>query len=307
MNILYLKYAVEVARTGSISKAAESLYMAQPNLSRAIKELEASLGITVFTRTSKGMIPTPEGEKLLQYAAGILRQVDELENMFREDVSDKQVFSISVPRACYIGHAFARFSRAIKPGGRAELFYKETNALRAVNNILHADYRLGIIRYAAQHDRYFKDMLEEKELQYELITEFRYVLIMGKHHPLAQKEDISFEDLSPFVEIAHADPYVPSLPLSRVQKEELPDNVERRIFVFERASQLELLSSNPEVFMWVSPAPQDLLDRYGLVQKKSSANTKLYKDVLIYKKDYRLSELDKQFITELCEAKRRFL
>lgn len=307
MNILYLKYAVEVAKTGSINKAAENLYMAQPNLSRAIKELEASLGITIFSRTSKGMRPTPEGEKLLQYAAGILRQVDELESMFREGPADKLTFSISVPRACYIGHAFSRFSRAIGPGKKAELFYKETNALRAVNNILHADYKLGIIRYAAQHDRYFKDMLEEKGLHYELITEFQYVLIMGKNHPLAEKEDIRFSELSSYVEIAHADPYVPSLPLSRVQKEELPDNVDRRIFVFERASQLELLSSNPEVFMWVSPTPEDLLARYGLVQKKCSENTKLYKDVLIYKKDYHLSELDKQFITELCDAKRRYL
>ena len=55
MNILHLKYAVEVAKTRSISKAAENLYMGQPNLSRAIKELEESLGITIFRRTTKGI------------------------------------------------------------------------------------------------------------------------------------------------------------------------------------------------------------------------------------------------------------
>ena len=63
MNILHLKYAVEVAKAGSLSKAAEALYMNQPNLSRAIKELEASLGITIFGRSAKGVYVTPEGEE----------------------------------------------------------------------------------------------------------------------------------------------------------------------------------------------------------------------------------------------------
>ena len=62
MNILHLKYAAEIAKTGSLNKAAENLYMGQPNLSRAIKELESSLGITIFRRSSKGMVATPEGE-----------------------------------------------------------------------------------------------------------------------------------------------------------------------------------------------------------------------------------------------------
>lgn len=68
MNILHLKYAVEVANAGSISKAAEVLYMNQPNLSRAIKELEDSLGITIFDRTAKGMLVTPDGREFLSYA-----------------------------------------------------------------------------------------------------------------------------------------------------------------------------------------------------------------------------------------------
>jgi hypothetical protein len=97
------------------------------------------------------------------------------------------------------------------------------------------------------------------------------------------------------------------MPLSKVVKEELPDNIDRRIFIFERASQFDLLSLNPETFMWVSPAPKSLLERYNLVLKKCSDNKKIYKDVLIYKNGYKLSKLDRQFITELCESKRKYL
>ena len=68
MNTLHLKYAVEVERTGSITQAAENLYMGQPNLSKAIMELEETLGFMIFERTSKGVIPTQKGTSFLVYA-----------------------------------------------------------------------------------------------------------------------------------------------------------------------------------------------------------------------------------------------
>ena len=306
MNILHMKYAVEVARAGSLNKAAERLYVALPNVSRSIKELEADLGITIFDRSARGMTLTPEGEEFIGYAKGILRQIDQVEKLYRDGVPGKQRFSISVPRACYISDAFAQFSKTLsdKP---AEIFYKETNSKRTIQNILEHDYQLGVIRYADNYDRYFKTMLEEKGLTYEMVTEFSYVLVMSAGSPLAARENITFDDLTAYIEIAHADPYVPSLPLAKVLKEEHPDNIDRRIFVFERASQFELLSQNPNTFMWVSPVPRDLLQRYGLVQRTCTENKKVYKDLLVYRKDYRLTELDRSFITALCEARRRHL
>lgn len=304
MNLMHIKYAVEVANEGSINKAAEKLYVGQPNLSRAIKELEASLGVKIFERSAKGMGLTSDGETFIRYAKTILRQVDEVESIFNGSGSVKKRFSISVPRASYISDAFARFSHSLTNEAEAEIIYKETNSLRAIKNILHEDYKLGIIRYAENYDKYFKTMLDEKDMQYDMITEFSYVLAMSRDNPLASAEKITFDALKDYIEIAHADPYVPSLPLSQVRKEELPDNIGRRIFVFERASQFELLSENPETFMWVSPIPQKLLDRYDLVQIPCEENKKIYKDILIYKRDYKLTALDKAFIDELCKSKR---
>lgn len=280
--------------------------IAAPNISRSIKELESDLGITIFERTQNGMKLTPEGEEFIDFAKGILSQIDAVEKFYKAGSPKKQKFSISVPRACYISEAFAEFSKSL-PKDATEIFYKETNSQRTINNMINHDYKLGIIRYAENYDKYFKSMLEEKDFRYELVTEFTYKLVMSSENPLASKENITFDDLADYIEIAHADPYVPSMPISKVVKEELPDNIERRIFIFERASQFELLSRNPETFMWVSPIPQSLLDRYGLVQKECAANKKIYKDVLIYKNGYKLSKLDKQFITELCEAKRKYL
>ena len=306
MNIQHMKYALEVARAGSLNKAAQVLLVAQPNLSRFIKELEAELGITIFDRSVKGMTVTPEGQEFLGYARNIIRQIDQVESLYKNPTAPKQRFSISVPRACYISEAFAQFSRSLGDQP-AELFYKETNSQRTIRNILEHDFRLGIIRYAQNYDQYFCTLLEEKDLHYEMICEFSYQLIMSKDHPLAQKQEITFQDLCPYIEIAHADPYVPSLPLSKVVKEELPDNIDRRIFIYERASQFDLLSENPQTFMWVSPPPQKVLDRYGLVRRICLDNRKIYRDVLIYRNGYRLTNLDHAFITELCAARRKYL
>ncbi|MGN0605081.1 MAG: LysR family transcriptional regulator [Oscillospiraceae bacterium] len=305
MNILHIKYAVEVANAGSINKASEILLIAQPNLSRSIKELETDLGISIFDRSSKGMVLTPEGEEFIGYANKILSLMDYVEQMYKKGLPSKQKFSVSVPRASYISDAFAKFSCSIN-ANPSEIFYNETNSQNAIQNILNADYKLGIIRYAANYDKYFKAMLDEKDLSYELIGEFHYLLAINKNSPLANKENICFSDLSELIEIAHADPFVPSLPLSVVKKEELPDNIKHRIFVFERASQFDLLSENKNTFMWVSPLPDNILKRYNLIQRECFENKKLYRDMLIHRKNYKLTELDNLFITEVCNSRRRY-
>ena len=307
VNLLHMKHALEVAKAGSLSKASEVLLIAAPNISRSIKELEADLGITIFERTQSGMKTTPEGDEFLNFAKEILGQIDAVEQFYRAGAPKKQKFSISVPRACYISEAFANFSKTLSKEP-AEIFYKETNSQRTIHNMINHDYKLGIVRYAENYDMYYKTMLEEKGFQYELITEFTYSLIMSKDNPLVAKEVINYADLAGYIEIAHADPYVPSLPVSKVVKEELPDNViDRRIFIFERGSQFDLLSINQETFMWVSLAPKSLLERYNLVLRKCVDNRKVYKDVLIYKNGYKLSKIDRQFITALCESKRKYL
>lgn len=306
MNMQYLKYAIEVARTGSINKAADELFVSQPNLSRAIKELEKDLGIMVFDRNSTGMTLTPDGERLVSYGKKILREIEEVEEMLKTGENKKSTLTVSVPRASYISYAFAHFTEKLLKEEQCDIFYKETNALRAINNILRGDYKLGIIRYASVHDRQFKEMLEAKKLNYELITEFNYCILTNKKSPLTELDEVKFSDLEYYIEIAHADPYVPTLPMADVRKEELPDNIKRRIFVFERASQFDMMAVNPELFMWVSPIPDETLMRYGLTTLKCNENVRLYRDVLIYPEDYKLTNLDKAFISCLCDAKRKF-
>lgn len=307
MNLVQMKYAVEIEKTRSISKAAENLFMAQPNLSRAIKELEEDLGIIIFNRTPKGISVTPDGEEFLSYAKKIISQVNEVESLYKGDRKTKQTFSVCVPRASYISFAFSEFAKRISTEFSAEISYKETNSMRAIDNILKDSYNLAIVRYQTNFERYYRSLFQEKKLKCETIANFSYQLVMSENHPLATKDNIALRDLSSYIEICHADPYVPSLPLVDAKKAELSEFVDKRIYIYERGSQFDLLEKVNDTFMWVSPLPDELLKQHRLVVKNCSENVKIYRDVLVYKNDYVLSDLDKAFITDVCNAKRAYL
>lgn len=243
----------------------------------------------------------------MQYAKRIINQVDEVEEMYKNGRKPKQNFSVCVPRASYISYAFAEFAKSLKTEIPADVFYKETNSSRTIGNVVKGEYNLGIVRYQTTFERYFKSMFEEKHLNAEIITDFKYVLLMSENHPLAAKKEIRSKDLAPFIEITHADPYVPSLPLIDVKKEELSKYVDKHIYIFERGSQFRLLQTVPTTFMWVSPIPEDLYTKYGLIERQCSDNEKVYKDVLIYRNGYKLTELDNSFITAVCNSKRQYI
>ncbi len=295
MNILHLKYAVEVEKTSSLNKAAENLFVSQPNLSRAVKELEETLGITIFKRTSKGMFPTEQGEEFLQQARGILAHIAEVESMYSHDAQEEQNFSVSVPRVSYIGDAFTRFVSSLDHSKHIDIRYKETNSIKAVNSILQSDYRLAIIRFRCEFEPYFDTMLYEKGLVKKVVSEFSHNVLISERNPLSQKEVLTSTDLEPLVQLSHGDPYVPGMPISDVKKAELDRKIEKRICIYERASQFELLSQMPDCYMMVSAVPEHILKKHGLKIVRS-AEIIPYKDVLIHKKEYSLTSLDKRFL-----------
>lgn len=302
-----MKYAVEVANTRSISKAAENLYTSQPNLSRAIKALESDLKIKIFKRSSKGLEITIDGEEFLLYAKTALAQIKKIESIYENRNEKKLRLSVCVPRASYFSYAFSDFAKELDHESSAEIIYKETNSMRSIINVVKEEYDLGIIRYQSAFEKYFSTLFEEKKLNYEVLNEFTYVMAVSKDNPLAKKDVIVAEDLANYTEITHGDPYVPSLPLIDVKRAELSEFAKKRIMVFERGVQFTLLEQVPNTFMWVSPIPQDMLDKYNLIERKCDFNTKTYKDVLIYRKKYHLTKIDNEFISKVTGATHKYL
>ncbi len=306
MNILYLKYAVEVADCGTMNKAADKLYVAQPNLSRAIKELERELGITIFIRNKQGMTLTPDGEKLIAYGRDILRRIDETEAVFRDGGKERVSFSVSVPRASYVSYALAHFTENLIDGATCEIRYDETDTRRTINNVLVKGYGLGVVRYASAYDRFYKEFFDSKGLVCELVAEFRHFLVTNKNGKFATGE-LDEECLSRGLEIALTEYDAPAVAASDLMGAGPEKRTKNKVLLSERASAFDILALNPEAYAWVDPVPPETLSRYGLVEREIKPDAPIYRDVVIYKKGYRLTELDKAFITELCAAKRKFV
>jgi DNA-binding transcriptional LysR family regulator len=302
MNTQFFKYALEVERTRSITQAAENLLIAQPNLSKAIREAEDSLGYEIFERNSRGVVPTAKGAKFLEYARGIVQQLRKMEEIAAGGDGEVQRLSVSMPRGSYISRALALFAASLDRSKGIELNITETSSMQTVANVLSGSFRLGIIRYQTVYEKYFQDYLEEKELGSDPIWSFSYVALMPRDHALAERRPLHADDLADSVEIVHGDRMVPYLTPEKAQPQFGPA-VRKRIFLYERANQFELLCHMPDCFMWVSPIPKEILDRYGLVQRRCSFPNNSCKDVLIRRRDYAFTELDKRFIDRVYEAK----
>lgn len=273
--------------------------MAQPNLSKAVKELEKEVGFSIFKRTSTGVKPTEEGSEFLYHAKNIMNQLSAVKRISQRTGSEKLKYKISIPRGSYIAEGFTSFVAELKLEKGMEVTVNETNDIGTISNIVDNGYNIGIIRYQVANEDYFMTMLKNNHLAYETLWEFEYVLVMSKKHPLAEKEEIKIDDLKEYAKITHGDIDIPHDRYNRDKK-----NTSRNvIYVYDRGSQFDLLANVPTTYMWVSPIPQNLLDKNQLVQKVCKAENNLYKDVMIFREDYRLNEYDVLFQKKLYESK----
>ncbi|HAE51974.1 MAG TPA: LysR family transcriptional regulator [Ruminococcus sp.] len=307
MNTLHFKYAVEIEKTRSITQAAENLYMAQPNLSKAIKELENSLGITIFRRTSKGVIPTDQGMKFLACAKQILMQIDNMEAISSPDKPKERKMRISVPRAGYISKAFSEYIAASNSSDDMEVYFCETNSLRTIENVRENGYNFGIIRFNAAHEKYFSDFLKEKNLESQILWEYEMLAVMSSEHPAAENENITYAELSAdYAELTQGDDYVPyvSGAVERLFDENRPEGTKvRRICMFDRGSALDFLLTVSQSFMLDSPVPDSLCGKYGLVQRKCIFPDNKFKDLLIYSSGRKLSKSELALVNKLYEVR----
>ncbi len=303
MNTLHFKYAVEVERCGSITQAAKNLYMAQPNLTKSIKEMEDTLGFQIFSRTSRGVVPTARGREFLVYARGILNQLQAMEALSQRHDDAAQRFSLSMPRVGYIADCFSSLVDRLDKGSPMDIRVREASALHTINDVADGQFQLGIFRTEVKDAGYYLNYLHEKSLQCEEIWEYDGLLLLSQEHPLASHDRIEPEDLTPYTQIIYGDLAVPYLPASDVLHPQEASS--SRIQVYGRLEQLDLLSRLPDTYMWASPETPTVLKRFSLVMRKCFHAGIRYQDILIYPSSYQISALDRQFISLLSAARAR--
>lgn len=284
MNFTQLKYALEIEKTRSITKAAQNLYMSQPNLSKAVKELEGEIGTKIFLRSAKGVEITKNGVEFLAYARTIVAQMEALEAIYKPHTSETLSLNFCMPRATYISIAFTDFLNQIGPENHISINLRERNSQDTINYVADGEADFGVIRVQEAYESYFFYTLKEKGLDYRILLEYHPLVLFSKDSPLAAYSSIHNSMLEGYTEILHGDIALhTAYPAEHAKKAQIPD---RRIYVYERGSQFDILQNVKNTYMWVSPIPKAVLTSHSLVEKKSLSPTMLYKDLLIYKKEH---------------------
>ena len=308
MNIQQLRCAIEVWRCGSISKAAERLYMNQPNLSRVIKSLEEEFNLTIFSRTASGVEITHEGESFLTEAERIVDQSDEFESAFKSGCGDRLAFRIAVPRVTYIAQAFADAVALCGTENSMDIGYRETNNQSIINCVASLGYDMGIIRFPVEFESAYKKQLAEKRLKYQELLTFRHVAVMSRSHPLANRKRLRLTELANYTALIHGDNH--SVEFSDHSTDQLYKTqlYKKTITIYERGSQFDFLRSIPGTFMLVSPLPESELTANSLVQiDLEKRDIGMFEDVIITRHNRRATEFEQTFMNCLLETEHKVM
>jgi len=302
MNTTHLKYIIEVEKTGSISRAAENLYMSQPRLSKAIRELEDSVGISIFKRSSKGVVPTTKGAEFIMDAKGIIAQLQRLETTYNPKKSEMVTLDAAVSRCEYITEAFSKFLSHISNEKKEKIIYRETNTTRAIKNVATGENSLGIVKYNASYEQYFFQMLDERELKHEILWEYDEMIAVSSKSPLAKLNVITESDLENMTEILFGDNIIHYGRSARSVKDARENDNMHHILVYERAGMCSALDGDVNSYSRITPPPANYYSKSKIITIPLKSSDSKYRDVLFYRKDYKLTETDKLFIAMLKEV-----
>ncbi|RPJ97822.1 LysR family transcriptional regulator [Priestia endophytica] len=198
MTLQQLKYVIEVVRSRSISKAAQHLFISQPSLSNAIKELEKELGIKIFSRTNKGIIITPEGSEFLGYARQVVEQAELLENRYSNiQVLPQQHFSVS---AQHYAFAVSAFVRLLKEYNREEYEFtlRETKTYEIIDDVKNLRSEIGILYVNEFNKKVIHKFLREGNLIFHELFEARPHVFISSRNPLVKQDYVTLSDLVPY-------------------------------------------------------------------------------------------------------------
>lgn len=197
MTLQQLKYAVTVAECGTISAAAEKLFISQPSLTAAIRELESEMGVTIFSRTNRGVIVSREGEEFLGYARQILSQAQLLQERFSGWAQGEKRFAVSSQHFNFTVLAFSRLVQNFR-GPRYSFHFRETTTYEVLEDVSQLRSEVGILALNEDNERFLRRMFGKLGLEFTELKRVQAELFVSAEHPLAGRRFVTVEDVSPY-------------------------------------------------------------------------------------------------------------
>lgn len=238
MTLKQLKYVITISKSGSMHTAADELFITQPNLSKAIKDLELEMGITIFNRTNKGVLLTDDGTKFLSYARQVVEQANLLEDIYKNKESIKRIFAISSQHYGFVVNAFVKLVETLGKD-TYEFSLRECKTYDVINDVKDGRSELGVIYFSRFNSEIMKKVISSNGLSYEFLFEAKPHVLLSKNHPLANKERLTLDDLDAYPRLS----YDQGLNNSFYYSEEphALESVSKAIVVSDRATLFNIL------------------------------------------------------------------
>lgn len=197
MTLAQLRYAITVANAGSMSEAARNLFISQPSLSAAIKELEEETGLELFHRTNRGISLTSDGEEFIGYARQVVEQYELIENKYISKQQTKKKFSVSMQHYAFAVNAFVQM---VKQFGMDEYEFavREARTYDVIEDVKNVKSEIGILYVNAFNRKVLEKLFHTNGLEFHPLMECHIYVYLWKGHPLANRQLISLEELEEY-------------------------------------------------------------------------------------------------------------
>ena len=238
MTLQQLKYIIKIVECGSITEAAKQLFISQPSLSNAVKELETELGIEIFYRTTKGVSLSVDGAEFLSYARQVIEQTALLEQRYLGKKPSKLLCSISTQHYAFAVNAFVNLLLALDVD-EYEFMLRETRTYEIIEDVKNLRSELGIIYLSDFNEKVLNKLLKESRLVFHPLFKADPHIFISSAHPLAKKELVTLGDLEDYPLLAFEQGEYNSFYFSEEILSTLPRK--KTIYVSDRATLFNLL------------------------------------------------------------------
>ena len=197
MTLQQLKYVVTVAKKGTISDAAKELFISQPSLTNAIKELENEMHITIFNRTNKGIVISNKGDEFLAYARQVLDQANLLEEKYLDVKKQSPIFSVSAQHYSFAVNAFVDVIREFD-GAQYDFTLRETQTYEIIEDVSRLKSEIGLLYTSMKNEEIILKLIKQKGLVFKELFQAKPHVFISSKHPLAEQSSISLTELEDY-------------------------------------------------------------------------------------------------------------
>ena len=242
MTLQQLKYAVAVADTHNITEASRRVFVSQPSLTAAIRELETEMGITIFSRSNKGVTVTNEGDEFLSYARQVLEQATLLEDRFKSDGggSGNTIFSVSCQHYSFAVNAFVDVIRRFG-GNEYNFTLRETQTHEIIEDVAHLKSEIGVLYISSRNENVITKLIKKNNLAFEPLFTAPLHVFISKKNPLSKKKRIKLSDLASYPYLTYEQGDFNSFYYAEEPLTEIDFDCPKNIQVRDRATLFNLL------------------------------------------------------------------